>query len=198
MRDANREVNEIIMLGSPFTTSLCSAPCLLFQFPNCIHSRQESGREISPSQGRYLNTGQHKHRINAHRHTLLEWNSNSRTQRSRRHEDSLCPRVRGPCDPRPWTITRLNYAIWENIYIIQNKTCCYRQRHEVLKLSKQSIKENYIFQRSNEILWFTLNNFPIHLSFSWRNQYGDLDTVRVLSVALHTSILLLEFSRLLS
>jgi hypothetical protein len=29
-------------------------------------------RGISPSQDRYLHTGQHKHRINAHRHTCLE------------------------------------------------------------------------------------------------------------------------------
>jgi hypothetical protein len=29
--------------------------------------------EISPSQGRYLHTGQHKHRINAHRYPCLEW-----------------------------------------------------------------------------------------------------------------------------
>jgi hypothetical protein len=39
------------------------------------------GWEISPSQGRYLHTGQHKHRINAHRHSCLKWNSNSRSQR---------------------------------------------------------------------------------------------------------------------
>jgi hypothetical protein len=38
------------------------------------------GREISPSQGRYLHTGQHKHRINAHRHPCLEWDSNPRSQ----------------------------------------------------------------------------------------------------------------------
>jgi hypothetical protein len=38
------------------------------------------GRAISPSQGRYLNTGQHKHRINAHRHPCLEWDSNPRYQ----------------------------------------------------------------------------------------------------------------------
>jgi hypothetical protein len=34
------------------------------------------GREISQSQGRYLHTEQHKHRINAHRHTCLESDSN--------------------------------------------------------------------------------------------------------------------------
>jgi hypothetical protein len=30
------------------------------------------GRGISPSQGRYLQTEQHKHKINAHRHPCLE------------------------------------------------------------------------------------------------------------------------------
>jgi hypothetical protein len=38
------------------------------------------GRGISPLQGRYLHTGQHKHRINAHRYPCLEWDSNSRSQ----------------------------------------------------------------------------------------------------------------------
>jgi hypothetical protein len=33
-------------------------------------------RVIGPSQGRYLYTEQHKHRINAHRHPYLEWDSN--------------------------------------------------------------------------------------------------------------------------
>jgi hypothetical protein len=38
------------------------------------------GRGISPSQGRYMYTGQHKHGINAHRHAYLEWDSNPRSQ----------------------------------------------------------------------------------------------------------------------
>jgi hypothetical protein len=33
------------------------------------------GRGISPSQGRYMHTGQNKHRINAHRHPCVKWNS---------------------------------------------------------------------------------------------------------------------------
>jgi hypothetical protein len=40
------------------------------------------GREISPSQDRYLHTEQHKHRIKACRHKSLEWESNPRSQRS--------------------------------------------------------------------------------------------------------------------
>jgi hypothetical protein len=42
------------------------------------------GRGISPSQGRYLHTEQHKHRINAHRCPCLEWGSNSGSQCSSR------------------------------------------------------------------------------------------------------------------
>jgi hypothetical protein len=38
------------------------------------------GRGISPSQGRYLHTEQHKDRINAHRRACLEWDSNPRSQ----------------------------------------------------------------------------------------------------------------------
>jgi hypothetical protein len=38
------------------------------------------GRGISPSQGRYINTEQHKHRINAQGHPCLEWDSNPRFQ----------------------------------------------------------------------------------------------------------------------
>jgi hypothetical protein len=37
--------------------------------------------EISPSQGRYLHIEQHKHRMNAHRHPCLEWDSNPWSQR---------------------------------------------------------------------------------------------------------------------
>jgi hypothetical protein len=37
---------------------------------------------ISSSQGRYLHTGQYKHRINAHKHPCLEWDPNTWPQRS--------------------------------------------------------------------------------------------------------------------
>jgi hypothetical protein len=37
---------------------------------------------ISPSQDLYLHTGQHKHRLNVHRHPCLEWDSNPRLHRS--------------------------------------------------------------------------------------------------------------------
>jgi hypothetical protein len=38
------------------------------------------GRGISPSQSRYIQIGQHKHRINLHRNPCLEWDSNPRSQ----------------------------------------------------------------------------------------------------------------------
>jgi hypothetical protein len=38
------------------------------------------GLGISPSQGRYLHTGQHKHRIKALRHPCHKWDSNPRSQ----------------------------------------------------------------------------------------------------------------------
>jgi hypothetical protein len=37
---------------------------------------------ISPSKGRYLHTGQHKHRANAHTHPFLKDDSNPRSQSS--------------------------------------------------------------------------------------------------------------------
>jgi hypothetical protein len=59
------------------------------------------GQVISPSQGRYLHTGQYKHRINAHIniHVL----STIRTQDSsvQASEDSSCLTPRGHCDRPP-------------------------------------------------------------------------------------------------
>jgi hypothetical protein len=40
------------------------------------------GRGISPSQGHYLHTGEHKHRIKNYRHLCLEWDSKLQSQRS--------------------------------------------------------------------------------------------------------------------
>jgi hypothetical protein len=56
------------------------------------------GRVISPSQGSYLHTGQHRHRINAH--TDIHALSGIRTHDPsvRASEDSSCFRKRGYCD----------------------------------------------------------------------------------------------------
>jgi hypothetical protein len=56
-------------------------PWPLFQFLDLFtQSVGLLGRGISPLQGRYLHTGQHKHRINAYRHPCLKWDSNPRSQ----------------------------------------------------------------------------------------------------------------------
>jgi hypothetical protein len=52
---------------------------------------------ISPSQGRYLHTEQHKHRIRAHRYPCLEW-IRTYYPSVRAGEDSSCLRPRGLCD----------------------------------------------------------------------------------------------------
>jgi hypothetical protein len=54
----------------PMALPAHSGPRPLIQFCNHFSETVELfGRVISPSQGRYLNTGQHKHRINAYTHT---------------------------------------------------------------------------------------------------------------------------------
>jgi hypothetical protein len=55
------------------------------------------GRGISPPQGRYLHTEQHKHRINAHKHPCLERDSNLLPS-IRPSEDSSCLNPSGHCD----------------------------------------------------------------------------------------------------
>jgi hypothetical protein len=55
------------------------------------------GRAISPSQGLHLHTEQHKHRINAHRHQCLVWDSNPRSQCSSEPRQFIF-RPRGHCD----------------------------------------------------------------------------------------------------
>jgi hypothetical protein len=56
------------------------------------------GRVINPSQGRYLHTGQHKHKINAHTdiHALSRIRTHDPSVRA--SEDSSCLRPRGQCE----------------------------------------------------------------------------------------------------
>jgi hypothetical protein len=56
------------------------------------------GRVISPSQGRYLYTGQHKHKVNAHIdiHALSGIRTHDPSVRA--GEDGSCLRPRGLCD----------------------------------------------------------------------------------------------------
>jgi hypothetical protein len=70
----------------------------LFQFFDPIHSRKVSFDEGSaPSQGRYLRTEQHRHRINAHKYPCLEWDSNQQPQFPSEGNNS-CLRQRSHCD----------------------------------------------------------------------------------------------------
>jgi hypothetical protein len=66
---------------------------------------------ISPSQGRYLHTGQHKRRINAQ--TDIHALSGIRTHDPsvRANEDSSCLRPRGPCDRQAYSHRVLMYMI---------------------------------------------------------------------------------------
>jgi hypothetical protein len=59
------------------STVLC---CVLAAFSASWAPTQSLlGWGISPSQGHYIHTGQHRHRINARRHPYLKWNSNPRS-----------------------------------------------------------------------------------------------------------------------
>jgi hypothetical protein len=66
------DVNQYVILGnlSIYQSSYGSTALLelghFFSLLIYTHSVGLLGRGISPSQGRYLHTGQHKHRINAH------------------------------------------------------------------------------------------------------------------------------------
>jgi hypothetical protein len=52
------------------------------------------GRGSSPSQGRYLHTEQHKHRINVQRYTPLVWESNPRSERSSKRRQFMLQTAR--------------------------------------------------------------------------------------------------------
>jgi hypothetical protein len=52
----------------------------LFSFLIYTQSAGLLGRRISQSKNLYLYTEQHRHRISAHRHPCLEWDSNPRPQ----------------------------------------------------------------------------------------------------------------------
>jgi hypothetical protein len=68
-------------------------------FSFLIHTQSVGlfGGGISPSQGRYLHTKQHKPTINSHRNPCLEWDSNPWCQCSSGRRGSYL-RPRGHCD----------------------------------------------------------------------------------------------------
>jgi hypothetical protein len=68
------------------------------------------GLVISPSQGRYLHTGQHKHRINADTdiHALSEIRTHDPSVRA--SKDYLCLRPLGHCDRLPLDFYEINVS----------------------------------------------------------------------------------------
>jgi hypothetical protein len=120
-------VNKITLFIHQWLYKPFLGPGLFFSF--IIFFTQTVGlleRVISPSQDRYLYTGQHKHRINAHTdiHTL----SGIRTHDPsvRRSENSSCLRPRSHCARH--TAFKLPYLYYE--YSI-TKLC--RQRTEIIQ-----------------------------------------------------------------
>jgi hypothetical protein len=99
-------------------------PWPLLQFPNLFTQTVGLLKQvISPSQGRYLHTEQHKHRINAY--TDIHALSGIRTQDHsfRGSEDSSCLRPRGHCDRLPIFKPRninYNYIFFNSMTQIEN------------------------------------------------------------------------------
>jgi hypothetical protein len=69
------------------------------------------GRGITPSQGRYLRTEQHKYRINTHRHPCLEW-IRAHDPSVRAGEDDSCLRRRGHSERRSIYLEQGKMNVW--------------------------------------------------------------------------------------
>jgi hypothetical protein len=88
-------VSNVLYLANDLSYFLCSFLSLwlyspldlghFFSFLFLYTVGRTPWRGISSSQCRYLHTEQHQHRINAHRHHCLEWDSNPRSQCSSGH-----------------------------------------------------------------------------------------------------------------
>jgi hypothetical protein len=86
----------------------------LLQFRNLLYTDGRTPRMgISPSQGRYLHAGQHKHRINVHTDIHALSGIRNHDPGVRASEDSSCLRPRGHCD-RQFKIVefRIIYLVW--------------------------------------------------------------------------------------
>jgi hypothetical protein len=75
-----RSVEARSYLSNYGSEALCWALVLFVSFLIFYTVGRTPWMEISSLQGLYLHTGQHKHRINAHRHPCLKWDSNPRSQ----------------------------------------------------------------------------------------------------------------------
>jgi hypothetical protein len=83
-------------LPTYLSIALCWGLGRFFSLLIFLHCRTP-GRGISPSQGRYLHTGKHKHRTKAQRHPCLKWYSNPRSQCSSGRRQFMPSRLSGHC-----------------------------------------------------------------------------------------------------
>jgi hypothetical protein len=91
-------------------------PSLLFSFVIFfIQTVLLLGGGISPSQGRYLHTGQHKHRINADKHPYALSGIGTHDPIVLEDEDSSCLRPRGHYDRRSFV---LYYLILKLVFVL--------------------------------------------------------------------------------
>jgi hypothetical protein len=98
-------VNQLQRLCSFIYSSMALQPSVepwpLLQFRNFFTQTVGFlGRVISPFQGRYLHTGQHKHRIKAHTDIHVWSGIRTHDPRVRASEDSSCLRLLSHCDRR--------------------------------------------------------------------------------------------------
>jgi hypothetical protein len=78
------------------STALCWTLAAFSVYESYTHSVGHLGRGISPTQGRYVHTEQHKHRLtHTDIHSLREFRTYDRSVRA--SEDSSCLRSRGRC-----------------------------------------------------------------------------------------------------
>jgi hypothetical protein len=120
-------------------------PGLFLSFVIYTQSVRLLSRVISPSQGRYLHTGQHKHRINAHGHPCLKWDSNSLSQRSSERRQfmpstarplcSIPTRLYGAKNPKEHNLNILKCKLTQRN--VQLCTCFYRCRECILCLERR-------------------------------------------------------------
>jgi hypothetical protein len=90
-------------------------PWPLFQFLILYTAGRTPWTGVSPSQGRYLNTEQHKHRINAHRYPCLELDSNQRPQCSSKRRRFMSQTARPLWSAQQSLLLKKSFAV--NIYL---------------------------------------------------------------------------------
>jgi hypothetical protein len=114
------------------STALCWALAAFSVSWSYAQSVGPLGRGISPSQGRYLHTGQHEPRMNAHNidiHALSGIRTHDLSVRA--SEDSSCLRPRGHCDRLLWTyLYKTVTGVHIPVITLQTKNfrsviCCY-------------------------------------------------------------------------